>query len=164
MSDSAKIKLIVNSLAQFALGDVKRASEGGSKMGAFILCSCLIDAIAGFIKGDDTTRGDYKSFVNDFLPTYDSDGLYHDLRCKLVHGYALGQSYIFVDSNPTSHLQQDNGRTLINLENFIFDIEKALNTLIGSLLDPNEEILRRNAIKRFDNNGIIQVFDMRHAV
>jgi len=34
-----------------ALDDVKNACKGGSKMGAFILASCFIDYMAGFMKG-----------------------------------------------------------------------------------------------------------------
>ena len=105
MSDFAKISTIINSLTCCALGDIKKASSGGSKMGAFILCSCLIDAMAGFVKGADTIHTDFKNFVRDYLPSYRPNELYHDLRCKLVHSYSEGGSYLFTDAKGHLHLQ-----------------------------------------------------------
>jgi len=63
-------------------------------MGAFILCSCLIDAIAGFRKGCDTDRYDYKGFIYKNMTSYDKEKMYSDLRCKLVHSYSEGGSYL----------------------------------------------------------------------
>jgi hypothetical protein len=158
MTDDSKLKLIIKSLREYALGDINRASFGGSKMGAFILCSCLIEAIAGFIKGADTNRDNYKAFVRDYLQNYDPEALYTDLRCKLVHSYSEGGSYLFVDAKPHLHLKQNSGRTIINLEDLISDIEKALNKIEGKLLDVRQTQLRKNAIGRFDKNGVIVVF------
>lgn len=158
MSDFAKISTIINSLTCCALGDIKKAFSGGSKMGAFILCSCLIDAMAGFVKGADTIHRDFKIFVRDYLPSYRPNELYHDLRCKLVHSYSEGGSYLFTDAKGHLHLQNSNGKTLINLENFIDDIENALNEFSRKLQDPTEISMRQKAIQRLDNNGVIQVF------
>jgi len=92
MTEADKINVIIESLKANALGDIKRASNEGSKMGAFILCSCLIDAMAGFVKGADTTRTDYMIFISNYLTKYDPNSLYTDLRCKLVHtGRAASQ-------------------------------------------------------------------------
>jgi hypothetical protein len=164
MTDEDKIKIVIESLTSNALGDVKRASGGGSKMGAFILCSCLIDAMAGFVKGADTTRTDYISFVRDYLTKYDPNSLYTDLRCKLVHSYSEGGSYLFVDAKPQLHFTQQNSKTIINLEDFIADIEKSLETLRDKLSDVNEIALRQNAVTRFDANGIIQVFSVNFSL
>ncbi len=160
MSDPVKIATIIESLKHCALGDIKKASTGGSKVGAFILCSCLIDAMAGFIKGADTGQRDYKDFVRDYLSSYVPENLYQDLRCKLVHSYSEGGSYLFVDAKSHLHLQKNNGKTIINLENFIDDIENALNEFSRKLQDPSETALRQKAIQRLDNNGIIQVFTL----
>ena len=46
--------------------DIKRASAGKSKMGAFILASCFIEYMAGFVAGKETNREDYKKFVKDY--------------------------------------------------------------------------------------------------
>ena len=156
--NDVKIKLIIDSLTENALGDIKRASHGGSKMGAFILCSCLIDAIAGFIKGADTNEEDYKDVIKKYLPSYNPKKLYKDLRCKLVHSYSEGGSYLFVDNKPDRHLVEDAGKIIINLENFISDIESALETFNAALLDTSNNQLRNAAIRRLDKNGILKVF------
>lgn len=158
MTDDEKIKIIINSLENMALCDIKKAIHGKCKMGAFILCSCLIDAIAGFIKGSDTRKPDYKNFVNDFLINYNGTKLYKDLRCKLVHSYSEGGTYLFTDNHSELHLKKDkSNKIIINLENFVDEIEEALNTFKKNILDKTKIIERENAINRFDNNGVIMV-------
>ncbi len=77
-----------------------------------------------------------------------------------MHSYSEGGSYLFVDAKSHLHFQRNYGKTIINLENFIEDIENALNEFGKILQDPNETTLRQNAIRRLDNNGIIQVFQL----
>lgn len=158
MTDDDKIKATTDSLRDNALGDIKRASSGGAKMGAFILSSCLIDTIAGFMKGGDTTNADYKCFICKYMSAYNKDDIYADLRCKLVHSYSEGGSYWFTDGKPTLHLtKHSDGKTIVNLENFITEIETALSGFSTDLNDKSNTVLRANAIRRFDNNGVIQV-------
>ncbi len=158
MTDDKKIEAIVNALKDNAFGDIQRASAGGSKMGAFILCSCLIDAISGFMKGSDTKGPDYKSFVRKNLTSYDKAKMYTDLRCKLVHSYSEGGSYWFSDRNPSDHLKtRTDGKIIINLENFVAEIQHILDKYCDQLKDPANKLLREKAIRRFDNNGIISV-------
>lgn len=158
MNDTDKINNVFHSLRCHALEDIKRASDGGSKMGAFILCSCLIDALAGFLKGGDTNNSDYKHFVQDCLSSYNPENLYRDLRCKLVHSYSEGGSYFFTDQNNSWHLQNYNGKQVINLENFIQDIESALDYIENKIQNSNEVALRQNVIRRYDSNGVIQIY------
>lgn len=157
MNDNEKINHVFHSLRCHALEDIKRASDGGSKMGAFILCSCLIDALAGFLKGGDTNNSDYKNFVQNYLSSYNPENLYRDLRCKLVHSYSEGGSYFFTDQNNSQHLQNYNGKQVINLENFIQDIESALNNIKSRIQNSHEVALRQKVIQRYDNNGVIQI-------
>lgn len=158
MTDNDKIEAIIASLTENALGDIKRASSGGAKMGAFILCSCLIDAIAGFMKGNDTRECDYKHFVGKYMPAYDAEKIYTALRCKLVHSYSEGGSYWFKDNMESLHLSKlDNEKTIVNLENFIAEIESALQKYTSDLRITKNLALRNNAIKRYDLNGVIQV-------
>lgn len=171
MNDDEKIRSIIYSLETHALGDIKKASAGESRLGAFILCSCLIDAMAGFVGDSDRIGVNYKNFVRAYLPTYNPSKLYKDLRCKLVHSYSEGGSYVFTHVTSLVHLQPtSDARLCINLESFIADVEKALELLSSKLQNPNEVTLRRNAVSRYDrNNGIIQLFTsqvlfMSHAV
>jgi hypothetical protein len=157
MTDDDKIKAITDSLRDNALGDIKRASSGGAKMGAFILSSCLIDTIAGFMKGGDTTNADYKCFICKYMSAYNKDDIYTDLRCKLVHSYSEGGSYWFTDNKRSLHLtKHTDGKTIVNLENFVEEIEAALTAYSTDLQNTSNTALRANAVKRFDGNGVIQ--------
>ena len=157
MTNEEKTKTIVESLTNNALGDIKKASLGGSKLGAFILSSCLIEAMAGFISGQDTAGDDYKYFVTHYMPTYDGIKLYKDLRCKLVHSYTEGGSYFFVDAKPELHMKRYGSKLIINLENFISDVENALKQFCAQLQNPSRPQVLQNVFKRFDKNGIISV-------
>ena len=134
--------------------DIKKASAGGSKMGAFILASCFIDYMTGFVCGHETKGSDYKSFVTNYLPSvYDPSKLYKDLRCKLVHNYSEGGSYWFTDKKPHLHGQTESGRTIINLENFIDDLEDALRKLLEEIQrDPS---IQKKAIDRYNAIGLL---------
>ncbi len=140
-----------------ALNDIRNASSGGAKMGAFILCSCLIDSITGFRIGGDSRGSDYQSTVSIYLSSYNPSKLYCDLRCKLVHTYSEGGSYWFCDNKPSLHLTVDSttGKTIINLENFINEIEIALGKFISDAR--TNSTIENNLSSRLLNNGIIEV-------
>jgi len=90
------------------------------------------------------------------MPKYDEGKLYKDLRCKLIHSYSEGGSYLFKDGKPNLHLEKDSsGKTFINLEDFINEIDEALSCYESNLLN-NLDLIKK-AIKRYNKNGIIQV-------
>ncbi len=145
MNDEEKHYLIQQmrtSLIDMAFGDINRASNGGAKMGAFILCSCYIDYLAGFRFGRQTTGRDYKEFINLYLKGYDPETVYHDLRCGIVHNYSEGGSYTFMHAHPDLHFYRPGGmgKISLNLENFISDLETATN-LYFEELGASDELL-----------------------
>lgn len=149
-----KLAHIKFALRDMAFRDIERASAGNSKMGAFILASCFIEYMAGFIAGCQTTRRHYKLFVKDYLPSlYDPEKMYNDLRCDLVHNYSEGGSYLFVDAKPDLHGHNQDKKTIINLENFIADLDKALSQVLGDL--DKDAGKRKNAEKRYDEIGLL---------
>ena len=91
----------------------------------FILCSCFIDQLSGFRYNTDRVGKRYRQFVKEYLPQYNSDELYEDLRNKLVHNYSVGSFYSLARKAPQLHLQKVNGVTHLNLENFILDLKTA---------------------------------------
>lgn len=129
------ISFLWHSLHDMAFLDIQRASDGKSKMGAFILSSCFIEYLAGFRYGRETNSNDYKNFVKIYLNgKYDAEKLYRDLRCKLVHNYSEGGSYTFIDNHPELHKASTaDKKVVLNLENFISDIEDALQTYFNEL-------------------------------
>lgn len=150
------IRSLWHSLHDMAFLDIKRASSGKSKMGAFILSSCFIEYLAGFRYGKETSGNDYKNLVKNYLPQYNKDKLYKDLRCKLVHNYSEGGSYLFTDNNASLHGKPTtDNKIVLNLENFIDDIESALNTYFEEI--KSNEDLFKHAIKRYKKLGILGI-------
>jgi len=151
-----KIEEIKKSLSEMAFKDIIKASNGGAKMGAFILASCFIDYLTCLFFNEDSTKRNYKEFVKIFLDTYDPENLYGDLRCKVVHNYSEGGSYIFTDNQGQLHLKRArDGRIILNLEDFIKDIETAMYKYFA-LLESDSACLDR-AINRIKKVGILGV-------
>lgn len=155
------IKFLWSSLHDMAFLDIQKASNGGSKMGAFILASCFIDYLAGFRYGKKTQREDYMNFVREYFgDKYDPDNLYEDLRCKLVHNYSEGGSYTFTDNHPELHKKKINdGRILLNLEDFVSDIEIALNTYFDEL--KQDDTRYTLALTRYELLHILTIFPLK---
>lgn len=154
------IDKVEKSLKELALSDVDKCFKGGAKVGAFILLGCLIDAATGFWKGQDTTRTDYKDFVRQYLPKYDPESLYADLRCKLIHSYSEGGSYDLKDGRPGLHLQQCAGmagKLILNYEDFYSDVASAIGNLIQDAR--RDAKVRLNFENRYSGNGVVEVYD-----
>lgn len=156
MFENTVIETIKKSLKDMAFGDIERASKGDAKMGAFILASCFIDYLSCYYYGGDSSPSHYKGFVKKYLPMYNGNSLYHDLRSKLVHNYTEGGSYYFIDNVPDIHMKKlTNGRTMLNLENFMLDIKNAMNKYFD-LLDKDRTV-RMKAINRYINARILSI-------
>jgi hypothetical protein len=94
--------------------------------------------------------------VKDYLPSlYDPEKLYKDLRCKIVHNYSEGGSYVFVDAKPALHKQMTGTRMIINQENFFDDLESAFHKVIKDL-DTDLEI-QNKAENRYDKIGLLGI-------
>jgi hypothetical protein len=154
--NQAIINHIKFALHNMAFLDIKKALSGKSKMGTFILASCFIDYMAGFVCGRETKSKDYQDFVRDYMPSiYDPLKLYKDLRCKLVHNYSEGGSYVFTDGKPQLHGQTANCRNIINLENFIDDLENALHKLLKEIeSNPSKQ---QKAFDRYKSIGLLNI-------
>jgi hypothetical protein len=155
------IESLWHSLHDMAFLDIQRASNGSSKMGAFILASCYIDYLAGFRYGKQSKGKDYMNFVRDYFNSkYDPGKLYEDLRCKLVHNYSEGGSYTFTDNHHELHKTKiSDGRIILNLEDFISDIENAMNTYFEELRTNDD---RYNlALTRFNKLNILTIFELK---
>jgi hypothetical protein len=141
-------------LYDMAFLDIKRASAGDSKVGAFILANCFIDYMAGFVSGRETRKKDYEDFVRNYLPsTYNPKKLYKDLRCRLVHNYSEGGSYWLTYNQPQLHGQTMNSLTVINLENFIEDLDAAFNKFIKMI--EHDPLAMQKAIDRYNSIGLL---------
>lgn len=149
MTDDQIIEQIVHSFLNYNLRDIKEINKNqlDFTIAEFILCSCLIDQISGFRYNTDSVGKRYKQFVKEYLPDYDPEKLYDDLRNKLVHNCSVGSSYGLTRKAPHLHLKKSKGVTYLNLENFISDLEKALNKYIDELKGNGD--IRRRALERY---------------
>lgn len=141
-------------LGDMALGDIKRAARpgdkerGGAKMAGFLLGFCFIDAAAGFYSGrtkqmQRVIGKHFRAFVTRYMPQYDAAALYHDLRSGLVHSYAVGQTYSFTNlEHAGKHLETTQTgfgmRTLLNLEDFVDDLEQACSKPCSRTSEPSQ--------------------------
>jgi hypothetical protein len=96
MTDDHIIDQIIHSFLRYNLRDIEEINNQeklGFTIAEFILCSCLIDQISGFRYNTDKVGKRYRQFVKGYLPKYNFDDLYEDLRNKLVHNYSVGSFY-----------------------------------------------------------------------
>jgi hypothetical protein len=156
MSDNQIIDQIIHSFSRYNLRDIEEINKHETlefTIAEFILCSCLIDQLSGFRYNTDKVGKRYKQFVKDYLPNYNSDELYDDLRNKLVHNYSVGIYYALTRKAPHLHLQKVNDVTYLNLENFIIDLKAALDKYIVELRNNND--IRKRALSWYAAYKII---------
>lgn len=147
MTDDQIIDQIIHSFSKYNLRDIKEINnhkELEFTIAEFILCSCFIDQISGFRYNTDKVGRRYRQFIKEYLFTYNADELYEDLRNKLVHNYSVCNYYSLTRKAPNLHLQKINGVTILNLENFIDDLEMALEKYTLELRNDSE--IRRKAL------------------
>jgi len=156
MTDDQIIDQIVHSFSKYNLRDIGEINNHENlefTIVEFILCSCFIDQISGFRYNTDKVGKRYRQFVKDYLPQYNCDELYEDLRNKLVHNYSVGSFYGLTRKAPHLHLQKINGVTHLNLENFIQDLKTAFDKYTYEIRNDSE--IRRKALCWFTEYKII---------
>ena len=168
MKDDDVVNEVKRALRDWALGDVKAAMGCGAKVGAFILSSCLIDYAASYyseFQGKRETGRRYIDFVGRFMPSYDAKGLYQSLRNKLVHNYSEGGKYFMADGEKAGkHLAEIGGKTLLNLEDFVRDVEVALDEYLHALESDAEAALRTRCVARYTTDPPLQLVRVQRTV
>lgn len=155
MTDDQIIDQIIHSFSKYNFRDIEEINKNelDFTIAEFILCSCFIDQISGFRYDTDKVGKRYRLFIKEYLPSYNPDELYEDLRNKLVHNYSVGNFYGLTRKAPQIHLQKLNGVTHLNLENFINDLKVALTKYISELKSDND--IRRKALSWYASYKII---------
>jgi hypothetical protein len=155
MTDDQIIDQIIHSFLEYNLRDIQEIynNEMEFTIAEFILCSCLIDQISGFRYNSDKVGKRYKQFVKEYLPRYNSDELYDDLRNKLVHNYSIGSHYRLTRKAMHLHLENVDGNIYLNLSDFIADIRGALDQYFFQL--KNDKEIRQNALSWYKQHNII---------
>lgn len=155
MTEEQIIEQIIHSFTNFCLRDILEINNINTDftIAEFILCSCLIDQVSGFRYNTNSVGKRYKQFVKDYLPNYKPDELYYDLRNKLVHNYSVGRYFGLMRGQPDWHLKLGLGLKYLNLENFIEDLQSAIEKFCFEL--KSNLVIRENAIKWYNKHKII---------
>jgi len=136
MSDSfqSALKGLKDKYATWILGSIdetynatRDGQNGSTPLAAFILVSCAIDFMGGFLEGIDgfdpgSSGKIYKKFVERYMPQYKSKDVYRNIRCRLAHNYTIGEGVALIHNNSTAHDPLGSrGDKIINFENFYAD-------------------------------------------
>jgi hypothetical protein len=72
--------------------------------------------------------------VTKYLPQYDPEDIYNNIRCRLAHNYTIGGNVALTHLHPERHNPKGNkGQKIINFENFFADFQAAANAYFSDL-------------------------------
>lgn len=160
MDDVEAIERTEFAIIDMAIGDVKRATAGEARLGAFILAACIIDYLSCLYAGADGGGEGYRAFIREFFDDkrYNPEDFWTSIRNGLVHNYTVkGGRYFYVDGAPEKHFAttEDGRITLLNLESFTADLERAAESYFGRV--KSDDQVRARLIKRISDVGIMTV-------
>ena len=118
-------------------------------------CQFIVEKLCEYYAG--VSSGDaFRMFVERYLNQYSPGNLYDALRCKLVHAYTEGGVYRFTDNNKDgAHLSKKDNKIILNLEDFVNDLESAFHRFIQDL--KTDDKIYENALKRFKSMSILGI-------
>ena len=114
--------------------EVKRAIIANSELAGLVLSLALVDYIAGYYAGKETSGKDYVDFMDHYFPDAYKPyvkSIYRDLRNGLMHNLAATNPWhpeksFFIHRNLHLHLiQVESGRVLFSVPIFAEDIRRA---------------------------------------
>jgi len=164
MSDNFQsvLKRVKDKYSTWILGSIdetynatRDGQNGSTPLAAFILVSCAIDFVSGFLEGIDSfelkSSGKiYKRFVERYMHEYDSKDVYRNIRCRLAHNYTIGDGVALIHLNPTAHDPLGSrGEKIINFENFYADFRIGVERYFLDLekdKDLQKRFLRRSLL------------------
>lgn len=153
LTDEDKINQIIIGLKVYDFGNILLSRKENMMIASFILCTCFIDHLSQhrYFK-QKLNEEKFIQFTKEYLgPKYKAEELYKDLRSKLVHNYSVNGKYLLSDSDP--HLKNENDKTYLNIDEFIKDLEKALEKYIDEL--KNDSRIRLIALAHYKKYKIL---------
>lgn len=121
--------------------------DSGSPLMAYILVSCMIDALAGYFAGRTQQRGfskDYKAFLDCYVRTHDSgiaDWLWQ-VRCNLAHDFTLPQAIALTHRRPDLHMAETTDGSIINFDRLWEVVKLAFNHYFDDV-QKSEDLIRK---------------------
>jgi hypothetical protein len=142
------------------LPEISRAISGGSELAGLVLALAVVDYLAGYWVGTQSTGADYVGFIRQYFPdSYEpfAEHIYVQLRNGLMHNLAAlnpwrepGPAFIIFANNP-AHLQPTEGnRIIFSALTFLEDVRRAWIMFAHDLvMHPDDEAAERFT-QRFD--------------
>jgi hypothetical protein len=119
MNTQDLIKHVAANFSRIYLGGIPSLLNDDGAFLSFICSLTAIEALGGFVSPKDGNRARFQTFVQRYFPDpypTQSDGLWK-LRNAAVHGFSPG-TYSLTHHNSHVHLTQNEGRTVLNAEDF----------------------------------------------
>jgi hypothetical protein len=150
-----ELEHLEDSLHGWAFGDIRRAQEGGVKMGVFVLGAQFIDAVArlAYSRTKTNAKAAWDEFVPKYLPRYENlaELMYRGYRGKTSHNYsARGVRFTDGEVNRDRHLRLEEGDVVLHLESFVDDLEVAWDRFYADVRV--DEDMRRRVLQRAREN------------
>lgn len=129
--------------------------NGSTPLAAFILVSCAIDFMSGFLEGIDSFEPSasgklYRRYVERYMPAYNSKDVFRNIRCRLAHNYTVGDAVALIHNNSSAHDPLGSrGDKIINFENFYADFRIGVERYFLDLQknkDLQKKFLRRSSL------------------
>jgi hypothetical protein len=142
------------------LEEAHRAVNAGSELAGLIIALAIVDYLAGYRIGRQSTGDDYIAFIRDYFPhQYDpfARHIYIQIRNGLMHNLVALNPWrssgpiFLIHPNHTAHLHHiEDDRTAFSILTFLEDIRRAWVKFAHELVvDANPELVS-NFIRRFD--------------
>jgi hypothetical protein len=142
--------------------EIKRAINADAELAGIVLSLALVDYMAGYYAGRQSTGKDYIEFMDQFFPKEYKDfnaSIYADLRSGLMHNLAAKNPWrpsakpFRIHGNLAPHLSlTDEGRVMFSVPIFLEDARRAWIMYCYDLImkkNPDSDDVERFS-KRFD--------------
>ena len=147
--DERILSRLQESLGESALGDVRKAAEGGATVGAFILGANFVDVLARLSATKNDGKAAWDEFVRSYLPRFAASAelLYRGFRGALSHHYSAdGIRLVDGDINRLRHWTEEDGERVLHLESFIEDLTEAWRKLYADV--QQDQVLQQRLLAR----------------
>jgi hypothetical protein len=150
MTDDEKITAVLFPIQDYAFGDIEFLLENPEKqkpIAALILCSCLIDQMAGVVYSTESVKKRYQDFIEKYLPQYNDMDLFENLRNKLVHNYSVGAHIKLATEIDFLEIDGLTDTNIVTAKKLLRDLKLAFNQVMIDVAQKGQS--RTNALQKF---------------
>jgi hypothetical protein len=167
LSPDEIINEIETALKGYSLHDIRTVLNAKLPIAGFILCSCLIDHMAGFHFARSEKNGKitgsrtrYIDFIDKYMkPNYGHDGklFYDQLRCQVVHAYTSSNAAFAFDLMTDQTEKSKNwtfpaARQRLDLATFVSQLEDVVDRFLNDI--KTDAAIQQVAIDMYKKYGI----------